>query len=63
VIIVSRQMRHFSAISWQEQVTFDEMMMSALHAELDFYSANSLKQHYIQVNAFFWKILMNIYFK
>jgi len=24
-------MINFSAISWREQVTFDEMMMSALH--------------------------------
>ena len=40
-------MSHFSAISWREQVTFIEMMvMSVLdkHAELDFYSASSLKQ-------------------
>jgi len=43
---------NFSAISWREQVTFDEMMMMSTlhyiyidqHAELDFYSANSLKQ-------------------
>ena len=40
-------MSNFSAISWREQVAFIEMMvMSVLdqHAELDFYSASSLKQ-------------------
>ena len=43
-------MSNFSATSWRKQVTFNEIMMimSALylsqHAELDFYSASSLKQ-------------------
>ena len=31
VIIVSSQMSHFSVISWREQVTINEMMMSAIY--------------------------------
>jgi len=32
VIVAQRQIRNFSAISWQEQIRFDEMiMMSALY--------------------------------
>ena len=43
-------MSNVSAISWREQVTFDDMMIMVCfvqdqHAELDFYSASSLKQH------------------
>jgi hypothetical protein len=49
VIIVKRQLRNFSAISWREQVNFqwdDDEVRSVLdqHVELDFYSASSLKQ-------------------
>jgi hypothetical protein len=31
VIIVQHQMSDFLAISWQEKVTFDEMMMTSLY--------------------------------
>jgi hypothetical protein len=48
VIVVEHQMNNFSAISWREQVTFDEMMkMSTLYqtnTDLNLYSASSLKQ-------------------
>ena len=51
MIIAYRQMSNFAAISWREQVTFNEMMMMSgicfvldQHAEVDFYSARSLKQ-------------------
>jgi hypothetical protein len=49
VIIVKRQLSNFSAISWREQVNFqwddDEVhLVLDQHAELDFYSASSLKQ-------------------
>ena len=48
MIVVQCHMNNFSAISWREQVTFDEiimiMMMSASRAELDLYSARLLKQ-------------------
>ena len=42
-------MRNFSAISWQEQVALwwsddDICFVLEQHAELDFYSASSLKQ-------------------
>jgi len=42
-------MNNFSAISWQEQVIFngnddDVPFVLDQHAELDFYSASSLKQ-------------------
>jgi hypothetical protein len=41
-------MSNFSDISWQKQVIFGEMMMSGFaqdqYAQLDFYSASSLKQ-------------------
>ena len=50
MIVVQCHMSNFSAISWREQVTFDEiimiMMMSASRAELDFYSARLLKQQF-----------------
>jgi len=42
----------FPAISWQEQVTLDEMIMINVrfvlhqHAQLDFYCASSLKQQF-----------------
>ena len=41
-------MSNASAISWREQATFDDMMIMVCfvqdqHAELDFYSASSLK--------------------
>ena len=43
-------MSNVSAISWREQITFDDMMIMVCfvqdqHAELDFYSVSSLKQH------------------
>jgi len=50
VIDVSRQFSNRSAISWREQVNFqwddDDEVRFVLdqHAELDFYSASSLKQ-------------------
>ena len=49
LISVSHQLRNFSAISWREQVNFqwdDDEVHFVLdqHAELDFYSASSLKQ-------------------
>jgi hypothetical protein len=49
VIVVQRQLCNFSAISWREQVNFewddDEgRFVLDQHAELDFYSASSLKQ-------------------
>ena len=48
VIVVYRQFRNFSAISWREQVNFqwDDAVRFVLHqrAELDFYSASSQKQ-------------------
>ena len=49
VIVVYRQFSNFSAISWREQVNFqwdDDEVHFVLdkHAELDFYSARSLKQ-------------------
>jgi len=31
VKVVERQMSNISAISWREQVTFNEMIMSALY--------------------------------
>ena len=48
-IIVQRRVSNFSAISWQEKVTFrsddnDVSFVLDQHAELDFYSASSLKQ-------------------
>ena len=48
-IVVYRQFSNFSAISWREQVNFqwdDDEVRFVLdqHAELDFYSARSLKQ-------------------
>ena len=49
VIVVSRQFSNFSAILWWEQVNFqwdDDEVRFVLdqHAELDFYSASSLKR-------------------
>jgi hypothetical protein len=49
VIVVKRQLRNVSAISWREKVNFqwdDDEVRFVLdqHAELDFYSASSLKQ-------------------
>jgi hypothetical protein len=49
VIVVSRQFSNFSAISWREQVNLqwdddDARFVLDQHAELDFYSASSLKQ-------------------
>jgi len=49
VIVVKCQFSNFSAILWQEQVNFqkdDDEVRSVLdqHAELDFYSASSLRQ-------------------
>ena len=49
MIVVKRQVSNFSAISWQEQVNFqwdDDEVRFVLDqdAELDFYSASSLKQ-------------------
>jgi hypothetical protein len=49
VIVVSRQFSNFSAILWWEQVNFqwdDDEVCFVLdqHAELDFYSASSLKR-------------------
>jgi hypothetical protein len=49
VIYAQRQFSNFSAISWREQVNFprdDDAVRFVLdqHAELDFNSANSLKQ-------------------
>ena len=45
VIFVHRKLSNFSAISWREEVTFDEMMMFALYLTntLFIYSASSLK--------------------
>ena len=48
-IVVQRKLSNFSAISWREQVNFkwdDDEVRFVLdqHAELDFYSASSLKQ-------------------
>jgi hypothetical protein len=48
-IVVQRKRSNFSAISWREQVNFqwdDDEVRFVLdqHAELDFYSASSLKQ-------------------
>jgi hypothetical protein len=31
IVVFKTKVSNFSAISWQEQVTFDEMMMSALY--------------------------------
>jgi hypothetical protein len=50
VIVVYHQIRNISAISWQEQVTFDRDDNDASfvldeNTELDFDSANSLNQH------------------
>ena len=48
--VVQRQFNNFSAISWREQVNFqwdddDEVRFDLdQHAELDIYSASSLKQ-------------------
>ena len=42
-------MSNFSAISWREQATFwwvDVRFVLEKNAELNFYSASSLKQHY-----------------
>jgi len=52
VIVASHQFSNFSAISWPEQVNFqwdDDEVCSVLdqHAELDFYSASSLKQLFV----------------
>jgi hypothetical protein len=49
VIVVKRQFSNCSAILWREQVNFqwdDDEVRFVLdqHAELDFYSASSLKQ-------------------
>jgi hypothetical protein len=49
-IVVDRQFNNFSAISWREQANFqwnDDDVRFALdqYAELDLYSASSLKQH------------------
>ena len=49
VIVVKRQFNNCSAILWREQVNFqwdDDEVCFVLdqHAELDFYSASSLKQ-------------------
>ena len=41
VIFVHCKLSNFSAISWREEVTFDEMMMFALY--LTIHSASSLK--------------------
>ena len=53
VIIVYHKMSNFSAISWREQVTFrsddnddDVNFVLDQHTEMDFYSANSLKQQF-----------------
>ena len=50
MIVVYHQIRNISAISWQEQVTFDRDDNDASfvldeNTELDFDSANSLNQH------------------
>ena len=52
MIVVQCQFSNFSAISWREQVNFqrdDDEVRSVLdqHAEMDFYSASSLKQQYV----------------
>jgi hypothetical protein len=49
VIVVSRQLSNFSAISWREQANFqsdDDEVRFVLdqHAGLEIYSASSLKQ-------------------
>ena len=49
LIVVKRQFSNFSAISWREQINFqwdDDEVRFVLdqHAELDLYSASSLKQ-------------------
>ena len=49
MIVVKRQVSNFSAISWREQVNFqsddDEgLFVLDQDAELDFFSASSLKQ-------------------
>jgi hypothetical protein len=51
LIVVYRQFRNFSAISWRELVNFqwdDDEVCFVLnqHAELDFYCASSLKQQF-----------------
>jgi hypothetical protein len=48
-VIALRQLSNFSAISWWEQVNFqwdddEDRFVLNQHAELDFYSASSLKQ-------------------
>ena len=50
VIVVLHQVKQFFIISWKEQVTFrwdDDEVRFVLdqHIWLDFYSANSLRQH------------------
>jgi hypothetical protein len=49
VIVIKRQLCNFSALSWQEQVSFqwddDEVcLVLDQHAEMDFYSVSSFKQ-------------------
>jgi hypothetical protein len=51
LIVVWRQFSNCSAISWREQVNFqwdddDVRFVLDQHAELDFYSASSLKQQF-----------------
>jgi len=53
MVVVKRQMKNCSAISWRELVTFwwddddDDILFGPEHnVELDFYSATSLKQQY-----------------
>jgi hypothetical protein len=64
VIVVYRQFSNYSAISWREQANFrwdDDEVRFVLdqHAELDFYSASSLKQQSADTHvAPLWHIIL-----
>ena len=64
VIVAQRQLCNFSAILWREQVSFqwdDDEVRFVLdqHAELDFYSASSLKQQSVDRHvAPLWYIIL-----
>jgi hypothetical protein len=49
VIIVKTQLSYFSAMSWQEQVTFRFVLDQ--HVMLDLYSASSLKQQFTRLSS------------
>ena len=64
VIVGLKQVKNISVISYQEQVTFwwddaDVCLVLYQHAQLDFYSASSLKeQSNCRHDAPFWQIIM-----